>query len=107
MKQNTMLLSEYVDQNMKQVSMPVLHNIMIYLEENLPEYELGDIIRYSAKESDNYLYMIYAKKKMKDEYAVWLCWNESTKVLNHGIYGITSEEKCFELLKEHYKKHTF
>ena len=45
--------------------------------------------------------MISARKD-DGTYAVWTCWNQKTESLNHGHYGLQSEEECEKVMDELY-----
>lgn len=50
---------------------------------------------------DSHLYMVSAKKG-DGTYAVWTSWNQKTESLNHGHYGLQSEEACEKIMDEFY-----
>ena len=79
----------------------VFENVKSYFKEHLPKYDVLRVRRKSYHPDDSYLYMVSAKKD-DGTYAVWTCWNESTKSLNHGHYNLTSEEDCKKLMDEFY-----
>lgn len=79
----------------------VIEDIKTYFKEHLPKYDVLRVRRKSYHPDDSYLYMVSAKKD-DGTYAVWTCWNESTKSLNHGHYDLTSEEDCKRLMDEFY-----
>lgn len=79
----------------------VMENVKAYFKEHLPKYDVLRVRRKSYHPDDSYLYMVSAKKD-DGTYAVWTCWNESTKSLNHGHYNLTSEEDCKKLMDEFY-----
>lgn len=59
-------------------------------------YELPYVLRKSLHPDDKDLYVVIAQKKDKQEYAFWSCYNYTRQILNHGHYGYTSLEKCYE-----------
>lgn len=73
----------------------VKENIIKYLEEHLPNYELI-AVGHIPTESD-FIYRVLAKKKVNKypeymgDFAVWICWNETTQCLNHGHYDLREE----------------
>lgn len=77
----------------------VKENIIKYLEEHLPNYEL---ISVGKLPNETFIYRVLAKKKVNKypeymgDYAVWTCWNETTQCLNYGHYDM-SEEKATDL----------
>lgn len=79
----------------------VIEVVKAYFKEHLPKYDVLRVSRKSYHPDDSYLYMVSAKKD-NGTYAVWTCWNESTKNLNHGHYGLASEEDCEKLMNEFY-----
>lgn len=79
----------------------VMEDVKTYFKEHLPKYTVLKVRRKSYHPADSYLYMVSAKKD-DGTYAVWTCWNESTKSLNYGHYNLTSEEDCKKLMDEFY-----
>ena len=77
----------------------VKENIIKYLEENLPNYEL---ISVGKLPNETFIYRVLAKKKVNPypeymgDYAVWTCWNETTQCMNYGHYDM-SEEKATDI----------
>ena len=73
----------------------VKENIIKYLEEHLPNYELITV-GHVPTESD-FIYRVLAKKKVNKypdimgDFAVWTCWNETTQCLNWGHYDLREE----------------
>ena len=92
----TDLFMRIVEQNSK-----VWTDVKEYLEEHLPLYSVVDIRNKSAYPKDNYLFMVSAKKE-DGSYAVWTCWNQQTKSLNHGHYGLTSHDECVKIFEEYF-----
>ena len=90
----------YIHRNLTPVPTEVVEHIKEYLNKNLPQYELLKVVRKSDHPADSYLYMVSAKKRNDDEFAVWTCWNETTKSLNFGHYGLISEKVCEDIFKE-------
>lgn len=76
------------------VSQDVLE--MIREEVNSIGYNFIIVLRKSLHPDDKDLYVVLAKKKDKEEYAFWSCYNYTRKSLNHGHYGYTNFEKCFD-----------
>ena len=96
---------------MYNVSNDVIDNVKSYLATYLPNYEVVKVMRKSAHQADNYLYMVVARhikypQIKRDygggEYTVWTCWNESTHSLNHGHYDIKTEEEAIEVAKKYF-----
>ena len=79
----------------------VLEQVKRYFKKHLPKNTVLKVRRKSYHPDDSYLYMVSAKKD-DGTYAVWTCWNESTKSLNYGHYNLTSEEDCKKLMDEFY-----
>lgn len=65
-------------------------------EVNKIGYDSIFVLRRSLNPYDNYTYVVIAKKKDKEEYAFWSCYNDCFQSLNHGHYGYTDFDKCFE-----------
>ena len=93
-----------IKRNNSPVPSEVVEHVREYLLENLPRYELLKVVRHSDHPDDDYLYMVSAKKKNDDEYAVWTSWNESVRSLNFGHYGLISESVCEEVFKEFFHR---
>lgn len=83
------------------VSVEVMEDVKAYFKEHLPKYAVLKVRKQSYLPADSYLYMVSA---IKDDgtYAVWTCWNESTKSLNSGHYDLASEDDCEKLMNEFY-----
>lgn len=79
----------------------VLEQVERYFAESLPKYKVLKIRRQSYHPDDNYLYMVSAKKD-DGTYAVWTLWNQSTKCLNCGHYGLQTEADCEKVMDEYY-----
>ena len=79
----------------------IREQIMLYFKEHLPKYTLLNIRKKSYHPDDSHLYMISARKD-DGTYAVWTCWNQKTESLNHGHYGLQSEEACKKVMDEFY-----
>lgn len=56
------------------------------------------VLRKSLHTDDKHLYVVIAEKENSfgSYYSFWSCYNDSRQSLNHGHYGYTSFEKCFE-----------
>ena len=59
-------------------------------------YESPYVLRKSLHPDDKDLYVVLAQKKDKEEYAFWSCYNNTRQRLNHGHYGYTNFDKCFD-----------
>ena len=72
------------------VSYKVRSNINKYFEEekSLHDYEVMSVARHSNHPNDSHLYMVSAVNRKTGEYAVWTSWNDKTKSLNFGHYGL-------------------
>ncbi len=75
----------------------VLEQVKLYFKENLPKYTVLKVRKKSYHPDDSHLYMVSAKKD-DGTYAVWTCWNQKTKSLNHGHSGLQSEEDCDKIM---------
>ena len=84
----------------KKVPDSVMENIKVYFNKQLPMYEVLSICRKSNHPEDSNIYSVVAKKN--DEFACWTSWNEMTTSLNHGHYGMGSEEAAMGILREHF-----
>ena len=73
------------ERNLTTVPQQVKENVKKYLENNNLG-ELVDVLRASEWPDDHYLYMVIAKTKTS--YSCWTAWNEFTKSLNYGHYGL-------------------
>lgn len=90
-----------------------LMEIIKYFKENLPEYEIENVLHRSSSEKDDYMNIVVARHKNYPEikrnagggeYVVWSCWNNSTKVLNHGHYDIKNYDAALDLAREIYSR---
>lgn len=81
----------------------VTDNVKQYMKVHLPKYTVLEVRKRSDHLEDAYLYMVSAKKD-DGRYAVWTCWNETTKSLNFGHYGLKSEEACDKIFHEFFTK---
>lgn len=85
------------------IEVSVLNHIKEYFVLHLPKYTILEVRRKSVCEDDQYLYMVSAKK-CDGFYAVWTCWNESTKCLNFGHYDLKNAEECEKVFQEFYNR---
>ena len=77
----------------------VIENVRDYLNEE----DLGELVsvsRASEHQDDNYLYHVIAKKG--NSFRCWTCWNNSTKCLNNGHYGLSSVIEAEEILSKYF-----
>ena len=79
----------------------VMKQVTLYLKEHLPGYTVLKVRKKSYHPDDSHLYMVSAKKD-DGTYAVWTSWNQKTESLNHGHYGLQSEEACKKVMDEFY-----
>lgn len=79
--------------------MEVTQNIYKYFRESLPQYTAIEIRKKSYHPDDSCLYMV-STKKTDGTYAVWTCWDEHTRSLNHGHYGLPDMESCARVMAE-------
>lgn len=86
---------------MNNIALEVLEEVDLYFRENLPQYTVLKIKKKSYHPDDSHLYMVAAEKQ-DGTYAVWTCWNSSTRSLNHGHYGLRSEADCERIMEEFY-----
>lgn len=86
---------------MKNITSKVAEQVKAYFREDLPLYTILEIRKKSYHPDDHYLYMVSAIK-CDGTYAVWTCWNHITKSLNHGHYGLQSQEECEKIMDEFY-----
>ena len=59
-------------------------------------YESPYVLRKSLNPDDGDRYVVFAKKKDKEVYAFWSCYDYTRQTLNHGHYGYTNFDKCFD-----------
>ena len=86
---------------MNGIALEVLEQVNLYFKENLPQYTVLQVKKKSFHPADSHLYMVSAKKK-DGTYAVWTCWNDSTRSLNYGHYGLKSESDCESIMADFY-----
>ena len=86
---------------MKTGLLEIMEQVMLYFQEHLPQYTVRKVRKKSYHPDDSHLYMVSAQKD-DGTYAVWTCWNRETKSLNHGHYGLQSEEACEKVMDEFY-----
>ena len=86
---------------MKTGLLEVMEQVTLYLKEYLPGYTVLKVRKKSYHPDDSHLYMLAAEKD-DGTYAVWTCWNQKTETLNHGHYGLQSEEACKKIMEEFY-----
>lgn len=79
----------------------VLRHVETYFKGHLPHYAVLAVSRKSLHPDDGHLYIVSAKNEKDSTFAVWSCWNEKTRSLNHGHYGARSLEACKELVKRY------
>lgn len=78
-----------------------MEQIKLYFKENLPGYTVIKARKKSYHPDDSHLYMVSAKKD-DGTYAVWTSWNQKTRSLNHGHYGLRSEGDCEKVMNDFY-----
>lgn len=79
----------------------VMEQVEIYFKGHLHGYTVLKVRKKSYHPDDSHLYMVSAKKD-DGTYAVWTCWNRKTETLNHGHYGLQSEEDCEKVMDKFY-----
>lgn len=79
----------------------ILRYVEIYFKNHLPHYAVLTVSRKNHHPDDGHLYIVSAKNEKDNTFAVWSCWNEKTRSLNHGHYGINSLKACGNLVKEY------
>ena len=79
----------------------VLRHVENYFKNHLPHYVVLTVSRKNHHPDDVHLFIVSAKNEKDGTFAVWSCWNEKTRSLNHGHYGIKLLEACEELVKEY------
>ena len=77
----------------------VLRHVETYFKNHLPHYAVLTVSRRNHHPDDGHLYIVSAKNEKDNTFAVWSCWNEKTRSLNHGHYGIKSLEVCEEMVE--------
>lgn len=80
----------------------VVMNVEDYFKKNLPLYEVIEVRNKSLHPEDYYFFMVSAKKKNDNSFAVWSSWNNSTLCLNYGHYDLPSLEDCEKIFAENY-----
>lgn len=55
-----------------------------------------------VNDADDYLYIVLARQIRGGKWAVWTCWNESTKSLNFGHYDMSEDAAMRLFLDPHY-----
>ena len=85
------------------ISYGTVNDIMEYFrkDQSLSKYSVECICRRSNYPDDAYLYSVVARKD-DNSYTCWSCWNDKTKSLNHGHYGLKSKEEGIEILKDNF-----
>lgn len=78
----------------------VIHNISDYFDKEIKHYTPLYVCRHSNHPSDDYLYSIIGKNVSDGSYACWSTWNNSTKVLNHGHYGLSNYEEAMNIVRD-------
>ena len=96
------ILCEVRNDVSKEELQKTLANIKDYFCEHLPQYEVVKIRRKSFHQDDKHLYMIAAKKKNAESWAVWTGWNANTNSLNYGHYDLLDLETCDKIMNEFY-----
>lgn len=87
---------------MEGISKEVLANINAYFEENLPQYEVVKVRKKSYHPDDGHLFMVAAKKKDDESYAVWTNFNDRSRSMNYGHYDLKNLEDCEAIMDEYY-----
>ena len=90
--------------NITTVPFSVWENVEVYLEDNLPKYQMIDVFRKSQHPDDHYLYMVIAKNCSNGYYSVWTCWNDMTETLNNGHYMIEDIMDAYQIVVQNYTR---
>ena len=98
-KSETMYRSDVPDE--------VKEHISQYLSTELPSYELLYVCRASDHPDDDFLYQVAAYNTKTNEYACWTSWNEQSRGLNYGHYGLKTFPDAKSILDEHYHVSSF
>lgn len=91
---------DFVSSYDEEVSETVKRHVDAYFASHLSKYEMQEVWHKSNHPEEADLYMVVGKKD-DGSYTLWTSWNESTKSLNWGHYGL-SLEKCREVAKEQF-----
>ena len=83
----------------------VVDNVKKYFEVYLPQYTVERVMKKSNLKYD-WIYIVIGRKKEDmlnmGRYTVWTSWNDITKDLEHGHYGVDTEEEAIKLANEYY-----
>lgn len=96
------VLCEIRDDVTREELQNIITEIKVYFCEHLPQYEVVKVRRKSFHRDDKYLYMVAAKKKSAESWAVWTGWNANTNSLNYGHYDLPNLEVCDRIMDEFY-----
>lgn len=77
----------------------VIEDLNKYFKDFLPNQTICHVYRKSNHQEDSYLYMVTAKN-VDGTYSCWSSWNESLETLNHGHYGLPTEQDGIDILQE-------
>ena len=90
--------------NITPISKDVFDKLQKYLEQSssLSDYRILHIYRKSNYMEDDYLYSVIGYNMKSGTYACWSSWNNITESLNHGHYGLLSENDAVKILKEQF-----
>ena len=78
----------------------VMHNISDYFDKEIKQYIPLYVCRHSNHPNDDYLYSVIGRNTSDDSYACWSTFNNSTKVLNHGHYGLSNFEEAMNVVRD-------
>jgi len=70
-----------------------------YFNEAFPGTSICHVYRKSNHPDDYYLYTVTAKSS-DGTYCCWSSWNSLTESLNHGHYGLKTEQNCIDILQD-------
>lgn len=87
--------------DMKLTEIEVMEHVEAYFKKYLPQYTVLHIMNRFSDVDHDHIFMV-SGKKADGTYAVWTCWNERTQCLNHGHYGLESNEDCKKIFDEFY-----
>lgn len=78
----------------------VIENIVSYFDNGLSIYTPVQVCRKSNHKSDDYLYSVIAENIKDNSYACWSTYNNSTRVLNHGHYGLADKNEALDIIRD-------
>lgn len=79
----------------------VIDDVIDFFKNELSGFTPLKVCRHSNHPDDSYLYSVFGQKE-DGSIACWSTFNESTKSMNYGHYGLSSFEDAMDVIKDNF-----